>query len=390
MNALRPLSALLASALLGVACQSVLTPPPSGSSGTGGGTSSATSAGNGGAGASGEGGAEPFVPYCNRGPSNLLCNPYGLSLERAAMSEGVYWDLLDEVFDVHFYRPEPIQLDLFEKDPTSCASCEAAVAEGYYLVLVLRDGLDPLAPTPPPQDLAEYRAKVGKVIDHFKGSLATVVIEREAESPARYAGTPEQYLAQLAAACEVAHQKGARCTDSGVGSTSLLFWLARYYAQNGNPGEALRILRTAENNPEVPALFKEGSATVADLPAFFAAQQERIDRSETLLAGHRAAGVDAQNFHWYEPSETTLDEIIAILRARTGCFRLVTDEIGQRSDVPLETEFKLVLTKELGLPLVVWSSRDDQGSRSLVSEDGALRPTGDTFAKVSNAVICGD
>src|SRR6185436_9119899 len=123
------------------------------------------------------------------------------------------------------------------------------------------------------------------------GALASVVIEHEADSPATYGGTPEQYLAELSAGCQIAHQKGAHCTDSGISSTNLLLWLAAYYAKNGNVSEALRILRTADNNPEVPALFKDGQATEQDAEIFLASQKDRIDRSEALLAGHRGAGV---------------------------------------------------------------------------------------------------
>jgi hypothetical protein len=231
---------------------------------------------------------------------------------------------------------------------------------------------------------------MGKVIDHYQGALAAVVVEHEVDAPESYAGTPAQYLVQLGAACEAAHQRGVHCTDSGISSTSLLFWLAHYYAQNGNAGEALRILATAGDNPAVPALFKAGQASEQDAAAFLASQQARIDRAEALLSGHRAAGVDSANFHWYEPSETTFDEILALVRLRTGCYRLMTDELGQRSDIPHDTEAKLVLARELGLPLIIWSSVDGEGSRSLVDETGALRPTGERFAQVSAIATCGD
>ncbi len=389
MPHLRRLFALLSAALLAAACRGNLDPS---SGGTGGSsatttvTTSTTSAG----GTGGTGGAEPEVPYCNRGPSSLICNPYGLALDRAAMSDGTYWSLLGDVFDVDFYRPETLYLDQFEKDPTSCASCEAAAAQGYYLVLVVRNDGGPSTPSNPPADLDIYQASIARVVERYKSVLATVVIEHEADSPASYAGTPAQYLAQLAAGCRAAHQKSAHCTDSGVASTSMLLWLARYYADNGNANEALRILATATGNPEVPALFTAGQASEDDAKAFLAGQQARIDRADALLAGHREAGVDSANFHWYEASETTLNGVIAILRARTGCYRVMTDEMGQRGDAPLETEFKLVLSKELGLPFVVWRSSDTDGARSLVDETGALRPTGERFALVSTTAICAD
>ncbi|MFO0761771.1 MAG: hypothetical protein U0359_35335 [Byssovorax sp.] len=393
MPCLRWPSALLGASLLAlsaIGCDAGIIAPSATSAGAGGATSGTTSGTTAATGGGGAGGAEPEVPYCNRGPKNFVCNPYGLALDQAGMSDATYFGLLDQVFRVHFYRPETLFLDRFEKDPTSCKSCELAAAQGYYLVLVVRAGGDAETPTAPPADLDHYKAVLAQVIDRYKASLGTLVIEHEADLPASYAGTPADYLAELEAGCAVAHQHGVHCTDSGISSTSLLFWLARYYADLGHPAEAVRILHTAKGNPDVPASFLDGTAGEPELPAFFATFEDRIDRADALLGGHRMAGVNLANLHWLEPDETTLDEILALVRNRTGCFRLMTDQLGQRNDAGPETEAKLVLTKELGLPFVVWHSVDGGGTRSLVDPDGTLRPTGERFAKLSAGAVCGD
>lgn len=60
----------------------------------------------------------------------------------------------------------------------------------------------------PPTDLGAYRAQVAKLLDTYKPALVSVENE---ENGRYYSGTPSQYIEELGAATDVAHQKATRC-----------------------------------------------------------------------------------------------------------------------------------------------------------------------------------
>jgi hypothetical protein len=341
-------------------------------------------------GSEGTGPGTTSVARCNRGPSSQICNPFGAELRAPNLSRDTYWGLLTDVFKVHFYRPATLFLDQLAKDPAVCVECDTGASKGLYLVLVVRSNGGPLTPTKPPSSLDAYKTALGEVIDRYHGALAVVVIEDEMNSSTSYEGSAADYIAELKAGCEVAHAKGVRCADGGLGSTSLLYLLADYYRGLGGTQGSLRILEAAKSNPSVPQVFKDGQATDQDVAALLLTRKDEIDEAKELLLGFRDAGVDYVNFHWYEEGPDTLDEIIAFMRMTTGCNAVITDELGQRVQDEADAMYKLTDARELGLPFVIWSSRDTENSALLVDAEGNLLPSGMALKKRSTTTTCGD
>jgi hypothetical protein len=382
------LRSLLLSSL--VASFAACSDSPAATTGSGGATSSsvstATTSGSGG----GTGGAEPAVAWCNRGPKIKICKPYSLRLGGADPSDAAYWDLVTNVLGLKFHRPESLFLDRFDADPASCAECDAAAAHGLYLGLVVRNDGGPTQPTSVPKDLSAYKTSLSAALDRYRDALAYVVIEDEATSASRYAGSVSEYLAELKAGCAAAHEKHLKCADSGIGSTTLLFVLAQYYATSGFAGEAMRILRTAKSNPDVPQAFKDGTATAADLDAFLAAQKDEIDQAKALFSGLRDADVDYANFHFYEEDQDTLDEAIAFMRMVTGCNAVITNELGLRVQDGMAALHQLGDAKEYGLTFVTWSAPGTPGFAGLLDDQGNLLPNGVSLESQSMIASCDD
>jgi hypothetical protein len=328
-----------------------------------------------------------MIAACNRGMVATSCNPYGVDLAPGALGDDAALHLVANVFDVPYYRPGTLYLDRLAED-LSCTLCDRALLWNLRLVLVVRAGGDPLTPTSPPASLDAYGKTLGAFLDRYPKAIAAVVIEDEADTGARWSGSVADYLAELAAGCQVAHERGVRCAGSGVSSTSVLFLLAGYYQTHGNTAEAIRILQTAEGNPDVPAVFTSGAPTEQDVLDLLAANQDRLDRTGQLLAGYGGAGADWVNFHWYESNEITLGAVVPLLRLVSGCVGVISDAIGQRDDDPLETTHKLMDLAEMGVRLVVWASADAGSAGSLVDATGALRPTGQALVDASATVDC--
>jgi hypothetical protein len=260
-------------------------------------------------------------------------------------------------------------------------------------VLVVENG-DGVGPPSPPADVTAYETAVGAAIDARGGAIAALVIEREVDPPGLYAGTVDQYLAELTAGCEVAHQRGVACANAGLASTSLLLLLADYYQGLGSATESARILSAASDNPTVAEALNDalGGAlpeSAADVAKVLATNQAAIDKAKALVAGYAKAGVDYANFHWYERDEDTFYQAIAFMRAVTGCQAVITDELGQRAQSHADAFFKLSDAKALGLPIVVWFSHDTAGSASLVDGQGDLLPSGVALQELSTTATCG-
>jgi hypothetical protein len=313
-----------------------------------------------------------------------VCNPFGIDLAPGGLADDAYWTLIAETLAVPYYRPGTVFLDT----GGVCDRCTAAIQHDRKLVLVVRAGGTATTPTAPPADLGTYRSRLGAVLDESDAAVAAVVIEDEVD--ARYSGTAEEYLAELAAGCEVAHQRGVRCADGGMSSASLVLLLASYYEGLGNPGAALHLVSVAGGNPDVVSAFATWPPTTEQaLTDGLATRKAAIDRLRVILAGEREAGVDYANFHWYERDTDTLDVAIAFMRNVTRCNAVMTSAIGQRGQDPLEALHKLDDAKELGLGLVIWDSGNAADAASVVDALGSLTPSGETLQTLSMESVCG-
>lgn len=263
-----------------------------------------------------------------------------------------------------YYRPLSIFVD---KWSGSCAECDAAVSAGLKLILTVRNnGGTPGVPTTPPTDLNAYKQTLGQIVDKYKPEV--LVIENEENSGAIfYSGTPQQYLAELKAGCEVAHQKGIKCTNGGLVSSLVVAMVA---SQSNNPTQYLQKALVGA---------KADLASQINSPA----AQKQISKGKELVTGYKAAGADFVNFHWYVADPSTISEAVNYLRSTSG-LPVITNEVGQQanSDPAQVTNVMSELSKQ-GLPYIVWFSMDTNppnGARALNDTNGSLRPNGTAYA----------
>mgnify|MGYP000114960707 FL=1 len=260
-----------------------------------------------------------------------------------------------------YIRPDSIFLDEWNG---TCLECDLALKAGLKLVLTVRANGRRQA-TSPPGDLAAYQRTLDQVLDRYRP--AVLVVENEENSALFYTGTPEEYAAELEAACQVAHRKGVACANGGLVSTLVALLVYDSYMESGQKAKA-EDFASRSLTPEQRRLL--GSAR----------HREQIGKGKALLASYRAAGADYVNFHWYIADPRALEEAVAYLRAQTG-LPVITNEIGQHNDDPDQTTTVMGKAMELGLPIAVWFSVDAPKARALVNPDGSLRSTGEAFQR---------
>ncbi len=293
-------------------------------------------------------------------------NPFGLMLPWA-------WDQpakaaqFAQSMGVSSYRPLSIYLDR----PLLCAECVSARQRGLDLIITVRNnggGAEgQRQATTPPGDLNAYRTAIQSAAAKWQPLL--LVIENEENSRIFYAGTAQQYLAQLKIACDVAHAASVPCADGGLTSRAVVALTIQSYLREGRHDAAISLARRTVA-PQV--------ATVAQLQQLLARFSDELTKAETLLNGISDAGADYLNFHWYESDPQALGEIVEFLRVTSG-LPVITNELGQRNDDPADTTAKLQTVLDLGLEMAVWYSTDGPQARSLLDATGKLRPTGLAF-----------
>lgn len=285
-------------------------------------------------------------------------NPFGLMLPSQLVRSGQGMQIAKDLGAVYF-RPASVFLDQWNG---TCLECDIALNAGLQLVLTVRNS-GPL-PTAPPHDLAAYQRTLGQVLDKYRPVV--LAVENEENSALFYTGTPQDYAAELKAACQVAHQKGIPCTNGGLVSTLVALLVYDHYRAGGQPAKAQDFAARAFP-PEVRRL----NSTRA---------QEQIEKGKALLSAYRAAQVDCVNFHWYIADTQALEEAVAFLKSQTG-LPVITNEVGQTTDDPNQTTAVMGKIVELGIPIAVWFGLDGPKARGLVNPDGTLRPSGEAFQR---------
>ncbi|TXF09887.1 hypothetical protein [Pelomicrobium methylotrophicum] len=286
-------------------------------------------------------------------------NPFGVMLPSQLVHSSRGMQIAKALGAVYF-RPASIFLDQWNG---TCAECDIALKAGLKLVLTVRNS-GPL-PTAPPRDLGAYQRALGQVLDKYRP--AVLAVENEENSALFYTGTPEEYAAQLKAACQVAHQKGIPCTNGGLVSALVALLVYDHYLQAGQLAKAEDFAARAFT-AKVQAQLQSAQA------------QEQIRKGKALLSAYRAAGADYVNFHWYIADPRALGEAAAFLQVQTG-LPVITNEIGQSTDDPEQTTTVMGKIVELDLPIAVWFGLDGPKARGLVDRDGSLRPTGQAFQR---------
>lgn len=269
-----------------------------------------------------------------------------------------------------YYRPIAIFLDRWTG---TCEECDAAVSAGLKLILTIRNNGGAGNPTIPPSDWNTYKSKLSQIIDKYKPEI--LVVENEENSAALfYDGTTQQYLEELKVACEIAHQKGVKCTNGGLVSSLVAALVSENYKVSGDTKKADEYL----NRTLVGA--KQAMISQVNSPK----GQQQLAKGRELLAGYKLAGADFANFHWYVADVPALGEAVSYLKAASG-LPVITNEVGQQANTdPSQVTNVMNEIIRLGLPYALWFSMDTNppnGARALNETNGSLRPNGQAYAQ---------
>ncbi len=293
-------------------------------------------------------------------------NPFGVMLPSRLIRSSKGMQIAKEL-GVVYLRPSAIFLDEWNG---TCPECDIALRAGLQLVLTVRNNNRGQA-TSPPRNLAAYQQTLSQVLDKYRPVV--LVVENEENSSLFYTGTPEEYAAQLKAACQVAHEKRIPCTNGGLVGTLTALLVYDHYLKSGQFSKA----QDFASRVFTPDLRRHLNSQRA---------KEQIRKGKALLSAYRTAIVDYVNFHWYFANLRALEEAVAYLRKQTG-FPVITNEIGQFTDDPEQTTEVMGKIVELRLPIAVWFGLDGPRARGLVNLDGSLRPTGKAFMQFINSTF---
>ena len=291
-----------------------------------------------------------------QGPFGLFLSPQVFDIEdrvRIAQELGAY-----------YFRTYPVLLPSWNGE---CSECQIVQDAGLHFVLTIRNTPSIDEAASPVADLDGFKRTVGEILDLYKPAL--VVLENEENTPSYFTGTPEQYVSELAALCEVAHSRDIPCANGGLLSGSVTWMVYFHYLDTGQTAEAKSFEERGlepfqQKRLETPGGDQDGRK-VADLTMRF-------------LTQYKGAGADYLNIHWYVSDNQALEESVDYLSGLAG-LPIVTNEIGQRNLEPSVTTALMNMVLQLRLPFAVWFSSDGRLSQALVDPDGSIRPTGEAF-----------
>ena len=153
----------------------------------------------------------------------------------------------------------------------------------------------------PAKDIAACRQTIGEILDTIQPAI--LVVENEEPSSVFWAGTPEEYEAELRAACEEAHQRNIPCANGGMVSevVGLVVW-ARYVelGQHGRSHGLVRddrparqrhclALRRRPRNGRVVSRRRQGTSPPLKAP-FLGAPTPGMDADGAHYVGMDRAG----------------------------------------------------------------------------------------------------
>jgi hypothetical protein len=267
-----------------------------------------------------------------------------------------------------------------------------AEAAGFQVLLTATNtGL----PSGPPSDLADFQARLGQALaDH---PTPVVAIENEPTADKFYTGTPDQYLAELAAAVPVAHAHGVKISDGGLVSAGVQLatwedlWLhqgcaaADHYAAIAFPWSRIG----GQVITDLPSCADPGRPILGSTPKAL----EVLNDTNTLIAGFASLPIDYVNFHWYQSTPEAMKTTVEFLRRATGK-QVVTNEIGQFDTSPDTIHGLLDMTAQLHIPWVTWFASDGSGgAMGLFNPDNSIRSNGlafrDFVQRCENRINCG-
>jgi hypothetical protein len=303
-------------------------------------------------------------------------NPFGILI---SLSSSERQNMVKSL-GVTYFRPD--QAIVVDQWDGTCAQCDAAMQMGLKLILTVRANGGKQDASGAPQDMAAYQKTVGNILDKYHTDV--LIVENEENSTNFYTSAPEQYGAELKAACQVAHSKGIKCANGGMVSNdvALLAW-ENYFGQGASQQACDFARRALEPNQTQTAC---GIKTLDQLPP---QEKETLSKDKAFLQQYKSSGADYMNFHWYIADANALAEAAAFLQSAVG-LPLMTNEMGQQDDSPATVTNLLTQAVELKLPYVIWFSIDptdktaNNANKKLIptalnNTDSTLRPTGEAF-----------
>lgn len=286
-------------------------------------------------------------------------NPFGVMLPSEVLRRGQGSQVAGQL-GAQFLRPSSVFLD----EGGGCVDCDLAMETGRALVLTVRANGRGGASSPP-ADLARYQAELRQALFRYRPAL--LAVENEENSNLFYSGSPEEYLRQLQAACQVAHELEIPCTNGGLVATLVALLVYDHYLRQGH-GEAAQAFAGAISEVDLLTLYRSPVAN------------RQLEKGWQLLRGYASAHADFVNFHWYFGSTSALRQAVSFLRAQSQ-LPVVSNEVGQWNRNPQQTAEVMQALWQLRLPVAIWFALDGPKAYGLVDADGNLRPTGMAFAR---------
>jgi hypothetical protein len=296
-------------------------------------------------------------------------NPVGVLLSGKVFGVERRAELAGEL-GVAFLR-EPVFLSSWDG---TCSECPTVRSAGLEFVLTVRNSGDAKVPSAVPSNFDEYRDTVARVIDAYRPAL--VAVENEENSLTFYQSGAENYGSQLKVACEAAHAEGVPCTNGGLLSATVKYFVYQHHVDSGRSDLAASYANRAFES------WQKNKLATAGGRAFV---KDRAREVQRYLDAYSGSGVDFLNIHWYHVSGKGLEETVEVLREVTG-MDVVSNETGQRNLDPGTTRAMLQAALDSGMPFVVWYGSDARLAKGLVDRDGSLRATGREFQEMTRSL----
>ncbi len=305
----------------------------------------------------------------------VVRNPFGLLLGGGLIDDQHRVDLA-RALGVQYFRPWYVTIEAWNGacyDP----ACDLARSAGLKLILTVRNNVTGESPFPssPTRDLEAYRRALSDILDKYQPEV--LVVENEENSTDYWIGTPDEYAAELKAACEVAHAQRIKCANGGLSSQSLVLLVWADYIDRHLMTEACSFVQRAD-----PQLASD-LCRLAAVDQLADGARELVGRTRQLAGIYPSSGQDLLNIHWYVADKSALSEAVAYLR-RTVNLPVMSNELGQPDQSPEVVEKMLSAALDLQLSYAVWFSLDRE-SVALQNDDGSLRPNGAAFRNFMQA-----
>lgn len=284
-----------------------------------------------------------------------------------------------------WYRPAPVYLE----GDAKCEDCEAAHAAGLNISLIVRNAAEgkPSVPVTNPDD---FKKKLQTVLVRDKPAM--LVVEDEPEDQKNFTGTPDEYRAELVAACEVSHSLKIPCANGGLSSsdTGNLVIDQRFASDQldavnfGITTELTRIHTGSRMNVNVfnRGLGHDKSADaqlIKGTQEYLDKHKAEIDRTRKFLDAINEAHPDRLNFHWHEQQPDNVPKVLDTLHELSK-LDLMCDEMGQKEQRAFEVGEKLKNALDNYVWPTIWQGTDEkEGIVGLVDKNGKLRPNASAF-----------